>query len=161
MYQTLNIFSEMKTIFFKIILFVFASITWYSCDKTDPNVAPPPMSILTSDTTKTLGELIVKPYYRTGYNNQNTLHAPKYTDVVVYASATDYEKNIPLFKTYTFDSDSIYFGFLDSNPLREYYVWAGVTDGGDRYEASNRVLLYPGKRTVHGIIMEKVVKPQK
>lgn len=143
-------------------LFLFLLLTGfiylYGCEKDKNVVPPPPLDIITEDTTGKFGELSVEILYRHGIRDEHISAAPSGTDIMVYASHNDFVDQIPLYKTYTYGPENtIYFGFLNADPLYEYYIEAFARIDFKDYYGSRRVIIQPGKHITSTIIMEKVV----
>ncbi len=142
---------KLYTLFFAFLGIILLTLPACEFTKPDP-VPPPPMNIITSDATGTLGELTVDIYYRDG---NRTYAAPDFIDVELYASAYDLDHGLPVYTTYTFNHNpTIYFGFLD--PDNEYYVLAyGRIDYAD-FEAAKRVMIVAGQHTRTELVMEEL-----
>jgi len=138
----------MKRIYF---IFILLFPLFLACDETDEDRPPAPLPIITQDPSGTLGELSVFVFYK---EYDGVKNAPKYIDVQLFASKSDLNDNLPVYKTYTYLDNSIYFGFLD--PTREFYVLAFGEISYKYYEGVQRVLLYPGLSTTVNITMEEI-----
>ncbi|MBT3207009.1 MAG: hypothetical protein HN704_12605 [Bacteroidetes bacterium] len=145
----------MKTInlskkIFTIILF---SLIIFSCKKDEDQGPPPPIYIIESDTSGTLGELIVHVYYSHGLFNPTVSVAPSYTQVNLYPSIEAYAMLLPMYQTYTYLSDEVYFGFLSPGT----YVVEALNDiNGSEYYGSATAVIIGGILFQQTITMEKV-----
>ena len=145
----------MKTIFFLKQIFVISlfSLIIIGCEKDEDQGPPPPIYIIDSDTTGTLGELLVHVYYSHGLFNPTVSVAPSYTEVNLYPSVDAYDRQIPMYHTFTYLSDEIYFGFLSPGT----YIIEALNDiNGSEYYGIVSVVIIGGVSIQSTLTMEQI-----
>lgn len=149
----------MKTIqkLSQIILFAVLLLILNRCEPTetienDDSIDPPPkMGILTTNPESKFGELTIKLKIR--HDDLSTEPAPWPTFVYLYKSFHNFEQDIYEFETYTYQSDSIYFGYL--SPNYDYYIYAYLSTKYNEYTAIQSVSVYANTSTVKHLVLEK------
>jgi len=139
-----------------IVFIIFPLLLLASCEPIDPVdnddfLPPPQMGIMTINPDNTLGDLTVKLFIRK--ENMSVEVAPWPTYVYLFKTYHNYLEDIREFETYTYNNDSVYFGYLD--PSYEYYVFAKVTTKHASYSALQSVTIYKNNHTVKSLIMDK------
>lgn len=137
------------------LLLILLLIIPVSCDKDEDIVPPPEMGILTEDPSGTLGELNLRLYYMHGYNNDIS-SAPTKTEVYLYGSIDAYNAGIPIFSTYTYQDNEIYFGFLD--PSKDYYIYTYLEHNGVEYDVAAQLVLYEGVYSDYAVTLTEIYK---